>query len=83
MKYFTVSLLAALVAASPIAVPEIQISGDIEARQLGSSKNELETGSASNCPKAIFIFARGSTETGNLVSSCQSLKANYHLLIYP
>jgi hypothetical protein len=33
MKYFTISLLAALVAASPIAVPEIQISGDIEARR--------------------------------------------------
>nr|BAN51852.1 cutinase [Paraphoma sp. B47-9]BAN51853.1 cutinase [Paraphoma sp. B47-9] len=66
MKYFTISLLAALATASPIAVPEMQISGDIEARQVGSSKNELETGSASNCPKAILIFARGSTETGNL-----------------
>jgi hypothetical protein len=30
-----------------------------------------------------LIFARGSTETGNLVSSCQSLKPTYHLLIYP
>jgi hypothetical protein len=30
-----------------------------------------------------LIFARGSTETGNLVSSCQSLKLSYHLLIYP
>ena len=67
MKFFAVSLLATLAAASPIAVPEINISGDIEARQLGSSKTELEDGRAGACPKAILIFARGSTESGNLV----------------
>jgi cutinase len=65
MKFFAVSLLATLAAASPIVVPEPTIS-DIEARQFSGSKSELESGSASACPKAILIFARGSTETGNL-----------------
>lgn len=67
MKCFAFTLLATLAAATPIAVPEISISGDIEARQLGSSKTELENGQAGACPKAILVFARGSTETGNLV----------------
>jgi hypothetical protein len=63
---FTLSLLACLAAASPIAVPE---AIDVEARQLGlsSTETELEQGSSSSCPKAILIFARASTETGNLV----------------
>jgi cutinase len=68
MKLFTVSLFVALAAASPITVQEPSI-GDIKARQLGSSKTELESGSAGACPKAILIFARGSTESGNLVCS--------------
>ncbi|KAF2030391.1 cutinase-domain-containing protein [Setomelanomma holmii] len=69
MKYFTVALLAALAAASPVAVPEavleVQI-GAFEARALSSTSTELEDGSASSCPKAVLIFARGSTEGGNL-----------------
>jgi cutinase len=76
MKFFAVSLLAGLAAASPIAVPEpteAQINdAQIEAlaaRQfLSGSKNELEQGSSSSCPKAILVFARGTTEQGNLVS---------------
>jgi hypothetical protein len=67
MKFFAVSLLASLAAATPIALPEINISGDLEARQLSSSKTELEDGRAGACPRAILVFARGSTETGNLV----------------
>jgi cutinase len=66
MKLSIVSLLAALAAASPVALPESSIN-EIEARQLISSRNELETGSSSACPKAILVFARGSTELGNLV----------------
>ncbi|KAF2124616.1 carbohydrate esterase family 5 protein [Dothidotthia symphoricarpi CBS 119687] len=69
MKFLIVSLLATLAAASPIAVPEPSINivaNDLEARQFGGSKSELESGSASACPKAILVFARGSTETGNL-----------------
>lgn len=66
MKLFAVALFAALAAASPIVIPESEAI-ELQARQVGVSRNELETGSASACPKAILIFARGSTETGNLV----------------
>ncbi|KAJ4395183.1 hypothetical protein N0V91_011026 [Didymella pomorum] len=65
MKIFTVALFAALAAASPIIIPE-SAAIELQARQLGLSSSELESGSSSACPKAILIFARGSTETGNL-----------------
>ncbi|KAF1918581.1 cutinase-domain-containing protein [Ampelomyces quisqualis] len=67
MKFFAVSFLAALAAASPIAAPE-PIIGDLAAivRQISDSKTELESGSSSSCPKAILVYARGSTEMGNL-----------------
>ncbi|KZM23463.1 Cutinase [Ascochyta rabiei] len=65
MKFFTSSILVAIAAASPITLPESEMT-QIQARQLGSSKSELESGSSSACPKAILVFARGSTETGNL-----------------
>lgn len=69
MKFLAITFLVTLATASPIAAPEpeFQLSGDLEARQILSSKSELESGSASRCPKAILVFARGSTETGNLV----------------
>ena len=64
MKLNILALSAGLVAALPQTPP-------LAGRQLGSSCggatcNELENGSGS-CPKAIFIFARASTETGNMV----------------
>jgi len=75
MKFFAIPFLAALAAASPIAVPE-PANAEVEtlvARQSGSS--ELENGSASSCPKAILVFARGSTETGTLGTLGQPLGA--------
>lgn len=66
MKFIAVSLLVTLAAASPVAVPEIKLSTDLEARQLGS-RTELESGRAGSCPRGILIYARGSTESGNLV----------------
>lgn len=75
MKFCALALLATLAAASPIVLPESEAI-EIQARQLGTSKSELESGSSSACPKAILIFARGSTETGNLVCSFV-----YHLFI--
>lgn len=75
MKFFTASLFASLAAAAPFAAPE-PTDAEIEAlvardalviRQLGS-QNELEQGAAGSCPKAILVFARGTTEQGNLVS---------------
>lgn len=57
MKFSTLLAFAGLAAANPVA------------RQLSSNtKNDLERGSSSNCPKVIFIFARASSERGNMVS---------------
>lgn len=59
MKFLALSMLASLAAASPIT---------LSARQLGTNtRSELENGKAGSCPKAIFIFARASSETGNMV----------------
>lgn len=70
MKSFTIlSLLAALSVASPIAVPVPEPEAEVhtlETRQ-SSTRNELESGSSSACPRAIFIFARASGEPGNMV----------------
>jgi cutinase len=38
----------------------------LEARDL-LNRNDLEDGDSSSCPPAILIYARGSTEPGNLV----------------
>jgi hypothetical protein len=72
MKFFAVSLLAALAAASPIAAPEpnnAELEALVARQLLGGSKDELERGAAGSCPKVILVFARGSTEIGNLVCS--------------
>jgi cutinase len=69
MRFLGTALFAALALASPIILPETEVI-ELQARQLESSRTELESGSSSACPKAILIFARGSTEIGNLV--CRS-----------
>jgi cutinase len=61
--------LAGLAAASPLPSEDIAL----ERRQLLDTANDLTLGS---CKAVTFIFARGSTETGNMVRS-PSLK---HLL---
>ena len=60
MKYsaILVSLLAAFVAAAPVELEERQSS------TVGSTANEY---TQYGCKKVIFFFARGSTETGNMV----------------
>lgn len=74
MKFFAVTLLAALTAASPIIIPQSD-AVELQARQFGTSRTELESGSSSACPKAILVFARGSTETGNLVRPIRHLNS--------
>ncbi|KAH7379582.1 carbohydrate esterase family 5 protein [Pyrenochaeta sp. MPI-SDFR-AT-0127] len=68
MKFITLSLLTALAAASPIVIDGLE--NTVEARQFrsASTRNDLESGTAP-CPQAIFIFARASTERGNMGSS--------------
>lgn len=54
------SVLFSLALASPVAQ-----SQDIQARQMsGSDANDVQSGS---CHDVTFIFARGSTEMGNMV----------------
>ncbi|KAK7415767.1 hypothetical protein QQX98_005680 [Neonectria punicea] len=68
MKFFAILTLAAtLVASAPVDVVERDVAGRgvVKVRQ-SSTRNDLESGSSSACPKAILIFARASTEPGNM-----------------
>jgi cutinase len=70
MKFFALSVMTALAAASPVSSTAQFSENEVQARQFGfgtSTRNELENGRAGACPKVIFIFARASTETGNMV----------------
>ncbi|KAG5996156.1 hypothetical protein E4U43_002909, partial [Claviceps pusilla] len=86
MKSFALaSLLAVLAAAAPLTVPEqvpahditVKDTNDLEARQFGMdmTRNDLENGQPP-CPRAIFVFARGSTEPGNMGASVGPIVAN-------
>lgn len=61
------STLATLAVAIPAPVTEQAASGNLEARQSGLNRNELQESNGAPCPQAIFIYARGSTEAGNMV----------------
>jgi cutinase len=68
MKFLTLSMITAFAAASPISPAAKFSENEIQARQFGTTtRNELEDGRAGACPEAIFIFARASTESGNMV----------------
>ncbi|KAL2754919.1 carbohydrate esterase family 5 protein [Sodiomyces alcalophilus JCM 7366] len=67
-----VFLASTLVAGLPVApegntaaVARSDEAFALEARQ-STTRDDLENGSSSNCPEAILIFARGSTEPGNM-----------------
>ncbi|KAF4982481.1 hypothetical protein FZEAL_1906 [Fusarium zealandicum] len=65
MKFQAIlSLLAATASAFPTPPPNT----DISVRQFGggTTRNDLSNGNSASCPGVIFIYARGSTETGNL-----------------
>jgi cutinase len=81
MKLIQILAAAGLTAAlptDPATAPANEAAG-VRARQWGwgggsyggsygsSTRNDLQNGSSSSCPKVIFIFARASTETGNMV----------------
>lgn len=73
MKFVQILSAAGLAVALPAATPVNDVDmADVMARQWGgsigsSTKNDLQNGNASACPKVIFIFARASTESGNMV----------------
>lgn len=78
MKFIAVlSFFAAASVALPTSNPsselevraELEIRAELEERQSGSiTRDDLSNGASSACPPVIFIYARGSTELGNLVS---------------
>lgn len=61
------SALATLAVAIPAPIAEREASGKLETRQTGLNRNELQDSNGTPCPQAIFIYARGSTEAGNMV----------------
>ncbi|EEY23076.1 cutinase [Verticillium alfalfae VaMs.102] len=74
MKFLSiVTVLVTLAVALPVEPAaeeaEVLVSRNelavLEARQ-SSTRSELESGSSSRCPRAILIYARGSTEPGNM-----------------
>lgn len=72
MKFLaTLALAVAYVSALPVDSIVQEDVKLLEARQL-ITRDELESGSSSACPRAILIFARASTETGNMVSMAPS-----------
>ncbi|SPO06355.1 probable Cutinase [Cephalotrichum gorgonifer] len=60
----TIIFAASAAHAAPLAAAEVE-TRDLEARQVTTS-NDLENGNANNCPSVILIFARASTEAGNM-----------------
>lgn len=64
-KFFAILALAALASALPSTNDPHK--GRVS-RQTLDTRTDLEDGSSSSCPQVIFIFARASTETGNIVS---------------
>ena len=71
-----IGLVSAAPAPAPAPVVEWNpVSPAMQKRQ-GITADELDDGSSANCPGVIFIYARGSTEEGNLVSFlfCLSLR---------
>lgn len=65
MKFFA---LTTFLAATASALPTSNPAQELEARQLGrTTRDDLINGNSASCADVIFIYARGSTETGNLV----------------
>lgn len=66
--FYTLSLLSGVLA-NPIALPSVQTEG-VVARQLDRTsltENEFSQLIGGGCKPVIFVWARGSTEAGNMV----------------
>jgi hypothetical protein len=66
----TLALAAAFASAIPIDAVSESDSHLLTARAYtgGDTSTQLDDGSSAACPKVILIFARASTESGNLVN---------------
>lgn len=65
MKSVFIAVLAMLSVASALPVEQQPSSTELDVRQFGATENDLKDG---KCAGNVFIFARGSTEVGNMVS---------------
>lgn len=84
MKFLSILALAgslanALPVESAATGEMIEWASEADARMTESLlvRTDLETGSSSKCPKAILIYARGSTEPGNMVRKRAAVKVDY------
>ncbi|KAM6476804.1 cutinase-like protein [Trichoderma sp. SZMC 28011] len=75
MKFFHLLPYLALAFAVPIQHATEGVAS-LAQRQLSITRNELESGSSYACPRVIFIFARASTEIGNMGASAGPAVAN-------
>ncbi|KAK8115437.1 cutinase [Apiospora sp. TS-2023a] len=81
MKSTFITVLAMLSVASALPVEQQQQQAsttELDARQFGATENDLKDG---KCAGNVFIFARGSTEVGNMGTicgpqTCSGLKSN-------
>ncbi|KAI9147611.1 cutinase [Paramyrothecium foliicola] len=77
MKFSSLLVLAAGYATALPTAPVVEeVPREVAARQLSSTRNELETGSSARCPKVILIFARATGEVGNMGSTAGSTLAD-------
>jgi cutinase len=69
MKFLTLLFALAVVHTHALPTTNVEVSEDVSHLEKRSflNQNDLEAGPASQCPEAILIFARGSTEPGNMV----------------
>lgn len=68
MKSFPIVLvLAAFAVAYPSPVDNEASARALQTRQSRLNRDELLENNGAECPSAIFIYARGSTERGNMV----------------
>lgn len=65
----TVALASAIPVAEPASASEAELFEVefFEAQAAVTTRNDLQNGSSGSCPAVILIYARGSTEAGNMV----------------
>jgi cutinase len=66
--HFLLALAATAIPIIPERPTDVVVRETSEVDALGLvTRTDLENGDSSKCPKAILIYARGSTEPGNIV----------------
>ncbi|KAK4147354.1 carbohydrate esterase [Dichotomopilus funicola] len=82
MKFLALLTTAGLATALPAVRPNVQERAENAAQDF-ASRTDLEDGAAGSCPEVIFIFARASTEPGNMGISAGPNVSNALTNAYP